>query len=380
MRRTDIVLIGCLLGSLGLASCAGSAPEPTGPTGPPPTREITMRDAALSTAVDPETKRPAAETATVFPEDTAQIFLVATLENLPPDAEIEVKWLQSGKGDPLYVSTSKASGDHQLVAKLLPPMGKFQIADYQVFVYVSGLRLGSVRFRVGAAETRWTGVRELNVSGAVEAYTNKALEPRTSFHQGISKIYVSFLVRTDDERPYVRVSWLLDDEVFLQNDLECGGDVRCVDVYEAKKPIVGGDYGVEVDVNGEVLSHKTFHVGDTPVAPVLDFAALGVAKGKKKMPRGSPKGPVAVKSGVKGLRVGFKLLALPDEATVRVKWVAVRDGGDELLDTTEVALTGGGAKTEVVDWEPETPLEPGRYKAMITLGERVLEELGFTIE
>jgi hypothetical protein len=378
MTRSLILPITCLLAALFCAYCGGGAPEPVAPAGPPqPSGDVTMSEPMLTTDVDPDTKQPAAEVTTSFSTDTKQIFLVTTIENLPPDTEVEVKWLSSAKSTPIHISSSTATGTYFLVAKLLPPMGSFEPGTYQAYVYVNNQRLGGLSFRVGAKESRWTGVRELNLSGAVRAFTNEALDARTSFHQGITKIYVTFLVRTDDENPYVRVSWSRDDDVFLENDIECGGEVRCADVYETKKPIPGGDYEVAIDVNGDVLSHKTFHVGGKPVGPVIDFAALGAAKGKKKMPRGKD-GPVALKSGVKGIRVGFRLLTLPDEARVKVAWVSIGTG--EQLYANEVEFTGGGEKSEVVDWEPESPLEPGDYKAVIKLGDRVMEELGFTIE
>jgi len=378
MNRSMILPITCLLAAFACTSCGGSAPEPVAPVDTGSTSaEVSMSEPQLTTDVDPDTKQPAAEVADTFSTDTKQIFLVATIENLPPDTEVTVDWLDSKKTEPLYIYRATATGTHQLVSKLLPPMGAFEPGAYQAFVYVNKQRLGSVSFRVGATETRWTGVRELNLSGAVAAYTNKAIEPRSSFHSGIRKIYASFLVRTDDENPYVRVSWSRGDSVMFENDLDCGGDVRCVDVYETKKPIPDGDYEVAIDVNGDVLSHKTFQVRGKPVGPVIDFAAVGAARGKKKMPRGSDE-PVAIKGSAKGVRVGFRFLTLPDEARVKVEWVDVASG--ETLFTNEVELTGGGTKSEVVDWKPESPLDAGEYKVVLTLGSRLVEELAFTVE
>lgn len=379
MIRTKILPLGCLPAALALASCGGAGPEPSGPTAEPaPPGDATMAGAVLTTEVDADSGEPAAPVATEFPQETAQIYLVARLNDVPAGTEIEVAWIGPASPDPFYTSRSTSSGGPTLVAKLLPPLGGFEVGSHRAFVYVAKQRLGSVTFRIGKSEARWTGVRELNVSGAVEAFTHKAIDPRTSFHQGISKVYASFLVRTDDDRPFVRITWLRDDGVLLENDLECGGEVRCLDVYDTKKPMPGGDYSVEVDVNGEMLSRKSFHVGGTPVGPVLDYAALGAAKGKKKMPRKSDD-TLTFKSGVRALRVGVRLLTLPDEAAIRVQWVAI-DGGGGTLHESEVAVTGGGDKSEVVDWEPETPLAAGRYKAVILLGQRVMEELGFTVE
>jgi hypothetical protein len=360
------------------AGCGGSAPEPTASTAAEPESfEMSMTSAELTTKVDDETRTAAAPVADEFPVETYAIYLVARLTGLPPDTELEVSWTSLKGGDPLYVSRTTASGDYTLLARLRPPGAQFQPGGYQAFVYANNQGLGSVRSRIGDPEQRWTGVRELATSAAVEAWTHKPIEPKSSFYKGVRKVYATFLVGTDDPNPYVRIAWFRGEQVLFENDLECGNEKRCVDVYELKKPIPTGDYTVEVDVNGSMLSRRSFHVGGDSLSPVLDHAALGVAKGKKKM----PKRPQTVfGSKLSGLRCGVRFKNLPDETRITVEWFAVKGGGDERRHVSEATISGGGTKIEVLDWEIGGELDPGRYKATILLGERKLTEIGFTVE
>jgi hypothetical protein len=373
---TFAILTICLADAAG---CGGATAEPTAPAIAPgaPASTPTMTGAELTSAVDPTTGEAAAPISADFPRETQQIYLLARLDGLPEGAEIEVRWIPPTSPEPLYVSHSNAVGSHALQAKLLAPSSGFAPGEYRVFVYVNGARLGSVPFRVGQAESRWTGVRELNVSTAVEVGSHKAIEPRSSFHAGAWKIFATFLVRTADPNPFVRVSWYRGEALLFANDLECGGDVRCFDVYETKKKITAGDYAVEVDVNGEMLARRTFAVGEEPIGPVLDRAALGVAAGKPTMPKSSK---AVFKGGVRGLRCGVRLFALPEVAVVRVQWIALGDGGEALRGSSQSTVEGGGTRIAVLDWEPGEVIPAGSYKAVILLGERKLDELAFTVE
>jgi hypothetical protein len=358
--------------------CGGSTPEPTEQPEPAAESfEMELTSAELTTSVDEENRTAAAPVADEFPVETRAIYLVAVITGLPPDTALEVSWSSLKGGDPLYVSRATASGDYTMLARLRPPGAQFQPGAYQAFVYANNHKLGSVRFRIGDPEQRWTGVRELTTSAAVEAWTHKPIEPKSSFYKGVRKVFATFLVGTDDPNPYVRLSWFRGEQVLFENDLECGNEKRCVDVYELKKPIPTGDYAVEVDVNGDMLSRRSFHVGGDSVSPVLDHAALGVAKGKKKLPK-RPQSVFTPK--LSGLRCGVRFLNLPDETRVTVQWFAVKAGGDEQLHKSEAKIEGGGTKIEVLDWEIDGALDPGRYKAVILLGERKLTELAFTVE
>ncbi len=362
-----------------LCGCGGADTQAPVVTAPPVAEHAgpAMAGAMLTTAVD-ASGESAAPASTSFGRDTERIYLVAELTGLAPDTRIDVSWSPVGGGEPLKHSRDTASGDHRLVASLAAPPGGFEAGDYQVLVNANDARLGHVAFHIGGKTNDWTGVRGLMVSSAITAWTGEAIEPRSSFPSGTKRIYAVFQVRTNDPSPFVRATWLRDENELAANNLECGREVRCVDAYEKGKQIPLGDYEVEITVNGEVMARRSFHVGGDPVSPMLLHAALGVAKGKKKqMPR---RHDAVFKGGAGGLRCGVRISNLPDEAHVRVVWMAVTDGGDEQRHEAEETVEGGGTQTAVVDWPIDGALEPGRYKAVINLGSRKLEELGFTVE
>jgi hypothetical protein len=150
-----------------------------------------------------------------------------------------------------------------------------------------------------------------------------------------------------------------------------------VDAYEKGDQVPPGDYEVEVSVNGEVMARRGFHVGGDPVSPMLRHAALGVAAGKKKqMPKRHSE---VFEAKTSGLRCGVGLSNLPDEAVVKVTWIAVTEDGEEERYEAEETVRGGGTGTAIVDWPIDGALEPGRYKAVVSLGSRRLEELAFTV-
>jgi hypothetical protein len=336
-----------------------------------------MASVVLTTAVDSRGES-AAPASTTFARDTERIYLVAALTGLAPGTSIGVSWFSTRSGEPLRSSTEQGSGEHRLVAAFDAPPGGFEAGDYQVFVSADGTRLGRVVFGIGGRTQDWTGVRGLLVSSAITAWTGEAIEPRSSFPDGTRRVFAGFQVRTNDPRPFVRVTWLQGEKELAASDLECGREVRCVDAYEKGNRIPPGDYEVEVTVNGEVMARRGFHVGGDPVGPLLLHAALGVAKGAKRQMPG--RHDAVFKGPMSGLRCGVRIATLPDEAVVEVVWVAVTDGGDEERYRAETTVNGGGTRTAVVDWPIMGDLGPGRYKAIINLGSRKLEELAFTIE
>jgi hypothetical protein len=373
-QTTSLVALALLLGGCGGADTA--APEVIGPRAVEP-EAPSMSGAVLTTAVD-SGRESAAPASLAFALDTERIFLLADLAGLVPDTELEVRWGALHAAEPLHVSRETASGEHRLVAAFPAPPGGFEAGGYHVQVLAGGALLGRVDFRVGGKAQEWTGVRGLQTSSAVTAWTHEPIEPGTSFPDGTRRVHATFQVRTSDPRPFVRVTWLKDGRELRSSDLECGREVRCVDAYEKGGRVPSGDYEVEVQVNGEVLAERGFHVGGDPIGPLLLHAALGVAKGKGRQ---LPARHAEVFTGpVSGLRCGVRLSTLPEEARVKVIWVALTDGGEEQRHESEEIVTGGGTRTAVVDWPVDGSLEPGRYKAVVLLGSRKLEELAFTVK
>ena len=95
------------------------------------------------------------------------------------------------------------------------------------------------------------------------------------------------------------------------------------------------------------------------------------------MPKKSKK---AFKSNVRSIVCGMRLLDLPDNARVEVKWVSLVDEGEDLKQTTETQIESGGNSSAGVAWEPGGNLAKGQYMAVISVNGRKLRELPFTIE
>lgn len=364
-----------------LSSCGGAEPQIQEPTAPERSTtaaaQPAMSGAILTTAVDSKGES-AAPASTTFARDTSRIYLVAELTGLAPDTKISVRWNTMTGGEPIHIFEDTGSGDHKLVADLPgPSSGFFDEGKYGAFVYANGEKLGGVDFRIGGQSSEWTGVRGLQISSAITAWTREPIAAKKSFPSGTKRVYATFQVRTNEPDPYVTVTWLRDGGELARGDLKCGREVRCVDSYEKGKQLPAGQYEIEVEVNGEMLASRSFHVGGDSVSPMLLHAALGVAKGKKRIPRRHKE---IFKAKTSGMRCGVKVSNLPDEASFKVLWIAVTDGGDEEKHVSKVTVTGGGTKTAVLDWPVEGELAAGRYKAVVKLGARKLEELEFTVE
>ncbi len=220
-------------------------------------------------------------------------------------------------------------------------------------------------------------VKELKVTEAVEVLSNKAINPKKSFRSGVRKIYASFKVNGVGSGGTIRVLWYRDEELFLEDDIECEGEKRYAVPLEKRKKLSGGDYAVEVEVDGEMFARRTFHVGGSNVSPVIEHAALGGTKGKNRIPR---RAKTVFKSNVRAIRCGVRFLDLPENAKIEVKWVLFEDEGEKLLHTSNTEVKKGGTSNVTLDWKPEGDLTPGQHKAVVLLGSRKMWELAFTVE
>jgi len=366
---------------LPLAGCGGAAPpiaepEPVEPEGPSKLLEPTLISAELTTEVNDD-GTPAAPADTNFGPEAPAIFLVAELDGLPEDCEIEAVWTSSARSKPLYTSTATGAGRHRLVSKLIPRGNMFEIGKYRVAIWLNRAEIGGVHFSVGEKASRFTTVKELNLSAWTEVVSKRPIDSKLSFRSGIKTVNVSFVVKGAQPGATIRVMWLRGENLLIEEDLEHEGTRRYALPFEQGKAIKDGEYAVEIEVDGEVLAKRTFQVGGKTVSSVVDHAALGVAKGKAKFPKGKK---TTFKASTKGLRIGIGFFSLPDNAKVKVEWVALTEDGEQLLHTSEVTLEEGGKQAPVIDWTIEGQLAPGPHKAVIILGSRKMAELPFTIE
>ncbi len=220
-------------------------------------------------------------------------------------------------------------------------------------------------------------VRKLLTSPALEVQTNVAIKPTSSFRKRIKKVYASFTVTGLEAGGTIRVLFYRDESLIEEFDIESEGEKRYAAALENPKGLARGDYAVEVEVEGDMFARRTFFVGDTNIGPAVERAALGTALNRNRMPKRQKK---VFKRGTPAIRCGLSLLSLPDDATVEVQWVALKDNGEKLLHTTETKVQQGGSSTVGMTWKPGGKLSLGPHKAVILVNKRKLEELPFIVK
>ncbi len=339
---------------------------------------LTLSEAEITSAFDEEGMRALAPASSEYLPDTKEVWFVGTLEGLPPGAEIEVRWSKTTSDQDLYISRDSGSGSHRFFSHFKSASGDtLQEGQYWARVYVNGEQVGDAGFRI--ADRRSGGVsrvKELAVSLQVEAGTNVAVSPSTSLPMGIKKVYASFYVGGVEPGNTIRVRWYLEDGLVDEQDIESEGEKRYAVSYEHKKGLARGDYAVEVEA-AQGFSRRTFFVGDTSGAPVIEEASLGTAVGKNGMPKTAVT-RFKKKTGI--IRCGIRFITAQKGAEVEVRWISGAEGGEDLLETTTSTVKNGGAGTVGMSWKPGGSLKPGPYKAVIAVDGSTLREISFTVE
>ncbi len=223
----------------------------------------------------------------------------------------------------------------------------------------------------------FVAVKSLKVSHSVEVGTNVAIKPKHAFHRGIRKIYASFKVIGLEEGATIRVMWFQNENMIEEHDIVSEGEKRYSVLIEDKRGLADAAYKVEVEVEGEVMAGRTFEVGGKTISPVVDFARLGPKMGNNQMPK---KDIRAFKTSTKKIHCGIRFLGLPDVAKVKVNWVHMAESGENILETTETEIEGGGTANAGLTFKPSGKLEVGQYKATVYLDGTKMEELSFTVE
>ncbi len=378
-RLELLVLVAWFVVSNG---CGGAGPsdgaaQPVSPADRPKSESLlTLSRADLTTAVDESSMTATAPTSTEFLPDTKEIYFIGTIEGLPAETKIEVHWYLESKREPLHVSQDVGSGTHTVLSRFRPAEDRFAINQYQVVVYAETTEVGLVSFRIADQQSGGrVRVKELSVTPAVEVRTNRALRPISSFHKGTKRVFATFYVSGLESGGTIRLLWHHDEELVREDDLECEGEKRYAVAFENRKRLARGDWGVDVEVRGEVFASRTFFVGDTGGGPAIDRAALGAKAGR--MPG---RGKTVFKADSKVIHCGIRFLHASEDSKIEVRWISLGDDGEELVHTSSSKVNKDGKSTVGVTWKPDAALSPGPYKATIVVNTRKLEELAFTVE
>ena len=376
---------------VGVTACGGAPAETETPVSAtvsesasaPAKSGVVVQDLTFTTAVDGSGTRAVAPAAKEFLPDTEAVYLVASLEKLPPESDIEVRWAEALMGPPISVTHEEGSGAHTFSSRFA--LAKFAAAEKNpvgekvlALIFVNGEQVGSASFSI--SDRRSGGmlrVKELAVSTAVEADTNLPVQSSRSFRKGTKKVFASFYVGGLEPGATIRVRWLNEDNIVQEDDIESEGEKRYVANLESKKGLAFGDWAVEIDVLGDVLAGRSFYMGDESGGPAVEEAALGSKVGKNRMPK---KAMTVFNTKPGAIHCGIRFLYAPAGAKVEIRWISMAEGTEDVLQTTETTVSKEGATTVGMAWRPGKALKAGPYRAIIDVDGTKVQELPFEIK
>jgi hypothetical protein len=338
--------------------------------------------AALTTEVDRDRLKVVAPPRTEFDPAVPEIFLVATLRDVPTQGRIEVRWYRDAKPRPFLETETFGSDVFTFVASGLPPGRQWRPGSYTVRVLVDGGEVGAASFTITGEDPLAGGpaVGDLKLSVAVDSKL-RPKRPAGEFKRGTEEIFATFEVSNLEDPDAAEVVWKRGADVFSRQEIAIGGPGRFVANVASPGGLPDGRYEVAVEIAGEELARATFSVGSAAAGPGIDRAALGLELTGDNMPvRELDRFP----RDAGAVRLGLRFLDLPAGAAIEVRWLCGGgewDDPDALWHTTRTAVPGGGAGTMGAAWpRPEGGFEPGPYRAVIGIDGSPLLWKEFVIE
>jgi hypothetical protein len=353
-----------------------SSPDQAGPL---------LTNAEIGASVDASGLKLSTPASQEFLPDTQTVYLVASAEKLPREADIEVRWTESTMGQPLAVTHHTAgSGTYTFSSKF--DLGKFVASEkkpygrkIQALVFVNNSKIGGALFTI--SDRRAGGmlkVKDLDVSTSVEPNTNLAVNPSRSFRKGTKKVFASFYVGGLEPGASIRVRWIHDENTVKEDDLESEGEKRyAVSMDNGNSPIAKGDWNVEVEILGDVFAERSFFMGDNISGPAIEEASLGLSLGKDRMPK-TPTTSFNTKPGA--IHCGIRFIYADANSKIEIQWTSLVDGVESILETTSADVKKEGPATVNMAWRTGKSLKPGPYKAAIVVNGTKMQELSFVVE
>jgi hypothetical protein len=344
-------------------------------------RAVLVR-AALTTEVDRARLKAVAPPATEFQPTRPEIFLVATLRDVPTQARIEVRWYRDARPEPFLESEIRGSDVFTFVSSAEPPGRRWRPGSYTVRVLVDEREVGAVAFTVTGDDPAADGptVRRLQVATGVDRRLLPK-RPGTGFERGTAELFAAFEVVHLDGAGEATVNWFRGEAVFSRQDVALDGDGRFVASVTSPEGLPDGRYQVAVELGGEERARAAFTVGCAGAGPGVDRAALGLELDGDNMPV-DELGRFG--RGADAIRLGMRFLDLPAGAVLEVRWLAGGgewDDPDALWHTTRTAVPGGGSGTMGAAWpRPPEGFGPGGYRAVIGIDGQPVLWKEFTIE
>ncbi len=378
-----LTLLACACGG-GTRGGTGSALDDDGPrmTAEDLAPRAVLVRAALTTEADRERMKAVAPPAKEFSPEQPEIFLVATLRDVPTQARIRVRWYRDARPEPFLESETHGSDVFSFVSSALPPGRRWRSGSYTVRILVDDREVGAAPFAVTGDDPAAGGpiVKKLRVATAVDRKL-RPKRPGTEFKRGTEELFATFEVEHLEDPDTAAVLWIRGKDVFSRQEVDLDGDGRFVANVASPGRLPDGRYEVAVEIGGDDLARVAFTVGDVGAGPGIDRAALGLELDDDNMPTSELD---LFRRDADAIRLGVRFLDLPAGAVIEVRWLAGGgdwDDPDALWHTTRTAVPGGGSGTMGAIWpRPAAGFEPGDYRAVIGVDDRPVMWKEFAIE
>jgi len=336
--------------------------------------------AVLTTEVNQKRYRATGPIVSEFEPDQEIIYLVATLKDVPTQAEIEVRWYRDADSKPILISEIHGSDRFSFIADLRPAEKEFIPGPYSARIFVDDREVGGPSFTILGENPFEAGARlsKLKLSTRVNRKM-KPKKPATAFPSGVKTLHATFDVAGAPPGTEVSVIWSRNDTPFDEQTIEVTPKGRFGANIESPSGLPSGRYAVVLEVLGEEKIRQNFAVGDQDEQTMIDKVALGLALGGDNLPNEET---TEFKTGHPSIMCGLRFLDLPRESIITVEWKKVEDEEVETTyHTTRTAVPQGGSGTMGAEWiAPDDGFEEGGYKVVVLVGEERIAELGFTVE
>jgi hypothetical protein len=344
-------------------------------------RAVLVR-AALTTEVDRDRLKAVAPPAREFPPDQPELFLVATLREVPTQAKVAVRWYRDARPEPFLESETRGSDVFTFVSSAEPPGRRWRPGTYTVRILVDDREVGATSFAVTGEDPAAGGpaVKKLEIAPAVDGKL-RPRRPGTEFKRGTAALFAAFEIEHLEDPDTATVLWLRGKDVFSRQEIALDGSGRFVADVTSPGGLPEGRYEVSVELGGEERARTSFTVGCAGAGPGVDRAALGLELDGDNMPAAEAD---RFPRDADAIRLGVRFLDLTAGAVLEVRWLTGGgewDDPDALWHTTRTAVPGGGSGTMGAAWpRPPEGFAPGDYRAVIGIDGQPVLWKEFTIE
>ena len=382
MRRATVLL---LVSSV-LSCSAFLGDDPEEPVDDPVGSVV--RDATLTTEVDPSTLAPASPGGTAFPASTRALYLCFRVVAGRTGDGLVVTWHRGDEAEPFETTRLVVTGRRWMTAAY-EPIGRLLPGAYAVRVTAGETLLEVIDFVVeagreeGGAETAAAlEVSPLRFVATLDGAGRPTGSSLTVLSPGSRRVHCALVVTGGTSETRLEVRWLRGGSRLSTGYLGVSGSDRQELVATLDRPegLTAGLYRVEVATDGRVVRSGSFTVEEeSPAAGsgprVSNLVLTTAVEARTGRPTGPPLTTVRGDESVLFLTLTFA--GMPDDDTLEVRWYRDAQPGEPLASGT-YAVAGRGSLA--ASFEPGDPLAVGAHHVDVVRAGAVLRTLAFTVD